>query len=543
MRSKYLSSFGKGSFAGIISLGFLFVLRLGNVAPFPPDAALQAFLKIIPASVQEPSVQLMGGFAGKLGLIIASALAIGVYGLFGIVNEKWFTNLISDRLSELEKFLLFSLLPFFFFGLILLPASGVSIFGIASSFGSSAKNWLFPICLLFANAFFGLGLYWQYPHLPDNSQYRQTSTFNTRELAALPRRVFVEKGILAVGALVLLATGIDGFLTAQGGGASGSNRNGSSINRSNEPEIFKDQRLTSLVDSEITSNSSFYQVDIDIFSPSVDSSAWSLEVGGLVGNPKTYSLADLQNLPKKTEYNTFECISNNVNGGLISNAQWGGVKLADLFSDVGGVSTGAEYVVFYSVDGYSVAIPIAKAQMVESMVAYEMNSEVLPKNHGYPLRAVIPGLYGMMSAKWIRKIHIVNAPYMGYWQTRGWSEIGTVQTLAFITIPSNHTSQSLSNNGGTAVIGGYAYAGDRGISKVEVSLDGGRTWHEATLKPPISNDTWTLWAYRWTPTLTGTVDVYARATDGTGVVQTSVSTANFPNGATGYATAYVNITK
>ncbi|MHB2037305.1 MAG: molybdopterin-dependent oxidoreductase, partial [Nitrososphaerales archaeon] len=128
---------------------------------------------------------------------------------------------------------------------------------------------------------------------------------------------------------------------------------------------------------------------------------------------------------------------------LIGNAEWGGVKLSDLFSDVGGVSEGAEYVVFYSVDGYSVGIPIAKAMMPDSVLAYAMNSVALPQNHGYPLRAVIPGLYGMMSAKWIRKIQVVNAGYVGYWQTRGWSDTGTVQTLAFITVPSDGALQSL----------------------------------------------------------------------------------------------------
>ena len=125
------------------------------------------------------------------------------------------------------------------------------------------------------------------------------------------------------------------------------------------------------------------------------------------------------------------------NGNLISNGEWGGVKLSDLFSDMGGVSAGATYVVFYSVDGYSVGIPLTKAMESDSILAYEMNSIPLPQNHGYPLRAVIPGLYGMMSAKWIRKISIVNTTYMGYWQTRGWSNIGTVQTLAFITTPGD----------------------------------------------------------------------------------------------------------
>lgn len=527
----------------MICLGFLFILRLGGLAPFPPDAAFQEFLKIIPANVQEPSVQLLGSFAGELGLIIATIIALVVYGAFGMIYESWFAKLVLTGVARLERFLVYSLLPFLFFGLVVFPASGVSIFGIASSFGTSAKVWLFPISLLFANAFFGLMLYWQYPNTSQPQKSRTIRPMASQESRTIARRTFVEKGVLTVGALALLATGIDGLLTVRGGGSAAGNLGGTPIDTSNEPQIFKDPRLAPLVDSEVTSNANFYQVDIDVFTPSVNVSDWSLQVGGLVKNPKTYSLSDLLDLPKTTEYNTFECVSNNVNGGLISTAEWGGVRLVDLFSDLGGLSSGAEYVVFYSVDGYSVGIPIAKAQMPDSMIAYEMNSVSLPQNHGYPLRAVIPGLYGMMSAKWIRKIQIVNAAYMGYWQTRGWSDVGTVQTLAFITTPSGGSSQSLSQNGGTAIVGGYAYAGDRGISKVEVSLDGGKTWQEATLKPPIVNDTWTLWAYEWTPIGTGAVDVYARATDGTGAVQTSVEAPNFPNGATGYASASVILTK
>ena len=313
-----------------------------------------------------------------------------------------------------------------------------------------------------------------------------------------------------------MVTGIDGLLTSQSTSDPPAPLKVTPINITNEPSIFEDPRLANLVNSEVTSDDRFYQVDIDIFAPSVVASTWSLQVTGLVQNPKTYLFIATSRTSEDCEYNTFECVSNDVNGNLISNGEWGGVKLSDLFADMGDVSAGADYVVFYSVDGYSVGIPLTKALESDSILAYEMNSVPLPQNHGYPLRAVIPGLYGMMSAKWIRKISVVNTTYMGYWQTRGWSNVGTVQTLAFITTPSDGASQSLSANNGIVIVGGYAYAGDRGISKVEVSIDNGKTWQPALLKPPISNDTWALWAFEWTTTQTGSVNVYARATDGTG---------------------------
>jgi DMSO/TMAO reductase YedYZ molybdopterin-dependent catalytic subunit len=212
-----------------------------------------------------------------------------------------------------------------------------------------------------------------------------------------------------------------------------------------------------------------------------------------------------------------------------------------LFADAGGVPQGVQYVVFYSVDGYSVGIPLSRAMMSDSMVAYEMNDTTLPQKHGFPLRAVVPGLYGMMSAKWVRKIQLVNSFYSGYWQTRGWSNDGTVQTVAFIILPGQGAQQSLSQNKGSILLGGYAYAGDRGVSKVEVSTDGGSTWQSATLKQAIANNTWALWALDWHPSAPGAYTIYARATDGSEVVQTSSQTPTFPNGATGYAMSTVGV--
>jgi hypothetical protein len=262
---------------------------------------------------------------------------------------------------------------------------------------------------------------------------------------------------------------------------------------------------------------------------------------GLIANPKKYSLAEVKTLPKVQQYDTFICISNTINGGLISNAEWGGVRLSDLFADAGGVSPRATYVVFYSIDGYSVGIPLARALEPASMLAYEMNGIDLPQRHGYPLRAVIPGLYGMMSAKWVRQVELSDSVHVGFWQTRGWSNDAAVHTVAFIRVPQDGATVSISHYGGVVLLGGTAFAGDRGISKVEVSVDGGSSWQAATLKPPASDLTWVLWAYEWRPQGPGSYVIYARATDGEGGLQTSVQADTFPSGATGYAMSTVNV--
>jgi hypothetical protein len=146
----------------------------------------------------------------------------------------------------------------------------------------------------------------------------------------------------------------------------------------------------------------------------------------------------------------------------------------------------------------------------------------------------------MMSAKWIKQIAVAGEVYQGYWQTRGWSNDGTVFTETFIAVPRADVV-SLSENGGSIILGGFAFAGERGISKVEVSFDNGSTWEQAQLKKPLSNRTWALWAYEWTPPGTGSYHVIARATDGAGAVQTSASTPTFPNGATGFAMAPLKV--
>ena len=455
-------------------------------------------------------------------------------------------------ISTLEAFLLYSLLPFFLFGVVLLLIFGDSVFGLTSTFASSDSLWFFPMSLLFVQLLYSFVMYngltraklipLSLASLPIKVAQGNKGTIRPRD--SLSRRTFIQKGILTAGVLVLTAYSLDKIISsiASKSPTGISNQQSTAIDLQDAPAIFSDPRLASLVDNEITPNSSFYRVAIDIFDPSVDASSWSLQVSGSVKNPMSYSLSDLQNSFQGVEqYNTFECVSNQINSNLIGNAKWTGVKISDILGAGGGANSGAQYVVFYSVDGYSVAIPLSKALMTDSILAYMMNDQTLPQKHGYPLRAVIPGLYGMMSAKWINKIDVVDSPYQGYWQTRGWSNTGIVQTVAFITIPSNRATVSLSQYG-SVILGGMAYAGDKGISKVEVSVNGGNTWQTAELKKPLSSETWALWAFEWKPSQTGTYNIYARATDGTGSLQTSNSTNTFPNGATGYAMTSIRIT-
>ena len=537
MNKRTLSVFSAGVIAGAFALGFNFLLRLAEFAAFPPESALSFFLKIVPASVEEPMVQRFGGLAGQIGLAVATIIAGVVYGLFAVIFDKFLARrLVSRSLSKFEALMVFALVPWLAFGLLVFPLAGDSVFGIGSTFASSSGVFIFPLSFLLVQGVFILVFSSRYRL--DQSRFGGKSV-RQRELTEGSRRDFLEKG--TIGALALIAgviglSNLEAFFAPQIQPTGGS----SPIDLSGAPPIFSDPRLTDLVDSEVTPNASFYQVDIDVFSPSVNASMWSLMVDGLVGNPKSYTLQDLQALPSTSQYTTLECVSNDINGDLVSNAKWTGLTIADLLNDAGGPLGSATYVVFYSVDGYSVGIPLSKALMPDSLMVYSMNGQLLPTAHGYPLRALVPGLYGMMSAKWVNRVSLIDSTYEGYWQTRGWENDAMVNTVSFIVTPETGSEVSLAANNGTIIVGGYAFAGDRGISKVEVSFDQGKTWQQAMLKPALSMDTWVLWAYEWTPSSQGSQLIYARATDGTGQVQTSTVTQTFPNGATGYA--YIEIT-
>jgi DMSO/TMAO reductase YedYZ molybdopterin-dependent catalytic subunit len=166
-----------------------------------------------------------------------------------------------------------------------------------------------------------------------------------------------------------------------------------------------------------------------------------------------------------------------------------------------------------------------------------MNDVTLPNEHGFPVRAIVPGIYGMMNAKWITEIEVTDQVYLGYWQERGWSNDARIKTTSIIYYPTSNAQVT-----GLTPIAGVAFAGDRGISKVEVSFDGGNTWNAATLKTPRSPYSWVLWAYQWTPKSSGTANISARAYDGTGQLQDPTITQPFPDGASGYQSVQVTAT-
>lgn len=280
----------------------------------------------------------------------------------------------------------------------------------------------------------------------------------------------------------------------------------------------------------ITPNREFYRVDTALEVPQVDLESWTLGITGLVYRELTFSYADLL-ARDLVEYDlTLTCVSNEVGGRLAGTARWLGVPLRELLAEAG-IQESADQVVGRSVDGYTCGFPVDVLDDDRSaLVAVGMNGEVLPVEHGFPARLLVAGLYGYVSAtKWLTELEITRFDrFDQYWVPRGWDAKAPIKTFSRIDTPAGLGRLDR----GTHPIAGVAWAQTRGISKVEVRVDGG-PWTEAELKPVPNDETWCQWVLPW-DFEQGSHDITCRATDGSGEVQTEQRASPRPNGASGW---------
>ncbi|MFG2625943.1 molybdopterin-dependent oxidoreductase [Streptomyces sp. NPDC048473] len=292
-----------------------------------------------------------------------------------------------------------------------------------------------------------------------------------------------------------------------------------------------------------TPNKDFYRVDTALVVPHLDAGAWRLRIHGKgVVRPVTVGFHDLLRREIIERDITLACVSNEVGGPYIGNARWIGVRLADLLREAGvrPPSKGgpADQIVARSVDGMTIGTPVeAVMDGRDAMLALGMNGEPLPFAHGFPVRMVVPGLYGYVSAcKWIKDIELTTFDaYDAYWVKRSWSQQAPVKTESRIDTPRPLASPKP----GIVPVAGVAWAQHRGISRVEVRVDGG-PWHPARLAAEDSRDTWRQWVWEW-PATSGRHTLEVRATDGTGATQTGQRAGTVPNGATGWHSVEVEV--
>ncbi|MAT06185.1 MAG: hypothetical protein CL424_14190 [Acidimicrobiaceae bacterium] len=285
----------------------------------------------------------------------------------------------------------------------------------------------------------------------------------------------------------------------------------------------------------VVPSSNFYRIDTALSVPQVSKDDWSLRIHGMVDNEMELSFADLLERPMIERPITLSCVSNRVGGDLVGNAVWQGVRMKDLLEEAG-VDPAATQTVSRSIDGWSCGSPTSVIMDGrDAMVAIAMNGEPLPAEHGYPVRLVVPGLYGYVSAtKWVTEIEMTRwEDFDGYWVPRGWAKEGPVKIMARIDRPSNGRRLERSADG-SVDIAGLAWAVHRGISRVEVRIDDDGEWRECELAGVPSDDTWRQWRYRWDDFTSGEHSVTARAYDGDGEAQPLGPKDVAPDGAEGY---------
>jgi DMSO/TMAO reductase YedYZ molybdopterin-dependent catalytic subunit len=418
--------------------------------------------------------------------------------------------------------------------LLLLPAAGSGILGLRSM-ASTEQSAVIGTAAVVAGCLYVLV----------RPQNPKTVTEQTQDLGqGLANSSAIDRRKLLGDVIALGAAGLSAVLVVRAIAGIGERGSPASAERSPVKDTSKEPESTTDADGftapagvspEITPTERFYVVSKNLVDPTLSANGWTLEIRGLTDRPRRFSYSDILAMPSTDVYATLECVSNSTGGDLISNTRWTGVRLTDVLKQ-SGLHPDGKWIVFRASDGYEESLPFEVAQLPTTLLAYNMNGATLPSKHGYPLRVLAPGNYGMKNPKWLTTIQGSAQPSNGYWEHQGWNvESGIKTTARFDTRPRQATA------GNAVQLGGIAFGGNRGVSQVELSTDGGSTWKPVSMSRPLSKATWVLWTGSWVPERSGKATLAIRATDGEGQVQIPDLHEPYPTGATGYDIIQVQV--
>ena len=532
-------AFGFGALVGgLLTAPLVALMYLGAELaglPFPPFDVFNWISGLLPGPVITFGIDLMIDTLLALGVSVADtaktaeqAMAVILFLLFGVLTGGIFFLVFEMRKVQVDR--LTGLVVGALFGL---PIAAVSVVtGDADIYPAISFAWLLALFLAW-----GLALGASYRRIISGGPTEEAVIGEARGVQRLNRRQFLILLGGSAATITVIGTGLGAVLS----GAERRRQEAAlAMSEAHETESSEGASFPNSDDPvapapgtrpEYTPLKDHYKVFIELEPTEIDGATWQLPITGLVANPLMLTLDDIRNnYPSRDQYVTLSCISGRVGTTLISTTQWTGASLQDVLADAQ-VQEGARYLVISSGDGFYETVDLDLIASDERiMLAYDWDGNPIPADHGFPLRIWIPDRFGMKQPKWITSIEVVDEYVEGYWVERGWDEVAQVKTTSVIDTVA---LDAVIENGGQRLVpvGGIAFSGARGISKVEVRVDGG-SWELAQLRSPLSETTWAIWRYDW-PFEAGehTFEVRCAEADGTPQIETAQDSR--PSGATG----------
>lgn len=544
MRTKLLAT--GALVGGLLTAAMMGLMYLADQLvglPFAPFDLFNWIARMLPGPVITFGIDLMIDVMLLLGINVADSaklaeqiMAVMIFLLLGTITGAIFYAIIHARKIKMDILA----------GLVMGALFGLPIVSVSSGFGDANVNTLLSfIWLLVLFLAWGLVLGWSYRRLYQVQHEPSTPDEEIRRVEQINRRQFLIMLGGATAAITVAGTGLGALL------ANAEKRRqqqaladtmahqtegplGSPFPNANDPVVPAPGTRP-----EYTPLKDHYKVFIELEPTEIDGASWHLPVTGLVDKPLMLTVDDLrENYEARNQYVTLSCISGRVGTTLIGTTHWTGASLQEVLADAQ-VREEARYLVITSGDGFYETIDLDLIASDERiMLTYDWDGNPLPVDHGYPLRVWIPDRYGMKQPKWITAMELVDEYQEGYWVERGWDEVAQVKTTSVIDTVA--VDALIEQGDQTLVpIGGIAFSGDRGISKVEVRTDGG-PWQETQLRTPLSETTWVIWRYDW-PFAEGAHTFEVRCAEGNGTPQIEETRKSRPSGATGIDSEDVNI--
>ena len=528
-----------GALAGVLlvapMIAIMYVADKWIDLSFPPFDVFDWIARILPGSVITFGIDLMIDALRLIGVSVADtaktaeqAIAIALFLAGGVVA----TIVVFALVERWERLRTWPSLGFLFGAIAGIPVAIVTSY-IAQS--SVSQIWIFLWTLLLFLAWGGAAVRVAGRTLvtPRSTVAPGSEPGDSASVQVLGRRKFLIILGGATATITVAGSGVGRMLSVAESRARELETkvpgSGPMIELPNEDDPVKPALGTR---PEYTAVRDHYKVFIRSEPTLIDGATWALPITGLVANPLTLTLDDIMSrYEARSEFVTLSCISNRIGGDLISTTYWTGASLQEILADVKPTSE-ARYLFITSGDGFYETVDLNfVAQDDRIMLAYAWDGRPIPFDHGFPLRIWLPDRYGMKQPKWITGIEIIGEYRPGYWVERDWDGVARVRATSVIDTVA--VDSHITEGGQKLVpIGGIAFAGVRGISKVEIQVDGEGPWHQAQLREPLSEATWVIWRYDW-PFSEGSHTLEVRCVEADGTPQIEDTNPPRPSGATG----------